>query len=144
MISSLKIFYTSVGRKMVMALTGLFLCLFLLEHLYGNLLLYKLDGGEAFNEFSHFMAGNMIIRTIEIGLFAGILIHAIDGLFLTFSNKKARPVGYAVNHQSKNSSWFSRNMGLTGSIISNLHFRRWAGIIISSVKQLNLPEPSMH
>ena len=63
------------------------------------------------------MAGNMIIRTIEIGLFAGILIHAIDGLFLTFSNKKARPVGYAVNHQSKNSSWFSRNMGLTGSVI---------------------------
>ena len=100
-----------------MALTGLFLCLFLLEHLYGNLLLYKLDGGESFNEFSHFMAGNMIIRTIEIGLFAGILIHAIDGLFLTFSNKKARPVGYAVNHQSKNSSWFSRNMGLTGSVI---------------------------
>ena len=117
MIASLKMFYTSVGRKMVMALTGLFLCLFLLEHLYGNLLLYKLDGGESFNEFSHFMAGNMIIRTIEIGLFAGILIHAIDGLFLTFSNKKARPVGYAVNHQSKNSTWFSRNMGLTGSVI---------------------------
>ncbi len=117
MISSLKIFYTSVGRKMVMALTGLFLCLFLVEHLYGNLLLYRLDGGVAFNEFGHFMAGNIIIRTIEIGLFAGILIHAIDGLFLTYSNRKARPVGYAVNHPSKNSSWFSRNMGLTGSLI---------------------------
>ena len=117
MIASLKIFYTSIGRKLVMALTGLFLCLFLVEHLYGNLLLYKLDGGVAFNEFSHFMAGNMIIRTIEIGLFAGILIHAIDGLFLTLANRKARPIGYAVNHPSKNSSWFSRNMGLTGSII---------------------------
>lgn len=117
MIESLKVFYTSVGRKLVMALTGLFLCTFLLEHLYGNLLLYKLDGGKAFNEYSEFMAGNMLIRTIEFGLFGGFIIHILDALFITMSNKKARPVSYAVNHQSKNSTWFSRNMGLTGSII---------------------------
>lgn len=117
MIASLKVFYTSVGRKLVMALTGLFLCLFLLEHLYGNLLLYKLDGGVAFNEYSAFMAGNILIRTVEFGLFAGFIIHILDGLFLTLANRKARPIGYAVNHQAKNSSWFSRNMGLTGSIV---------------------------
>jgi succinate dehydrogenase / fumarate reductase cytochrome b subunit len=117
MIASLKMFYTSVGRKLVMALTGLFLFLFLLEHLYGNLLLYKIDGGRAFNEYSEFMAGNIIIRTIEIVLFAGFVIHIIDALFLTYSNRKARPVGYAVNHKSANSSWFSRNMGLTGTVI---------------------------
>ncbi len=117
MIASLKMFYTSVGRKLVMALTGLFLFMFLLEHLYGNLLLYKLDGGLAFNEYSHFMAGNMLIRTVEFALFGGILIHVFDALFITMANRKARPVGYAVNHQSKNSSWFSRNMGLTGSVV---------------------------
>ena len=50
MIASLRMFYSSVGRKLLMALTGLFLCLFLLEHLYGNLQLYKMDGGKAFNE----------------------------------------------------------------------------------------------
>jgi succinate dehydrogenase / fumarate reductase, cytochrome b subunit len=117
MIASLKIFYTSVGRKLVMALTGLFLLLFLLEHLYGNLLLYKMDGGVAFNEYSEFMAGNLLIRIIEIVLFAGIIIHVIDALVLTYDNRKARAVGYAVNHPSKNSTWFSRNMGLTGTVI---------------------------
>ncbi len=117
MISALRMFYSSVGRKLVMALTGLFLFTFLLEHLYGNLLLYKLDEGRAFNEYSEFMAGNIIIRTIEIGLFAGFIIHIIDALLLTYSNRKARPVGYAMNHKAQNSSWFSRNMGLTGTII---------------------------
>jgi len=110
-------FYTSVGRKLVMALTGIFLLLFLFEHLYGNLLLYKIDQGRAFNEYGEFLVGNIVIRTIEYVLFAGFIIHIIDGLFLTYQNRKARPVRYAINHKSQNSSWFSRNMGFTGSII---------------------------
>ncbi len=117
MIASLRMFYSSVGRKLVMALTGLFLCIFLVEHLYGNLLLYKIDKGVAFNEYSAWMAGNLLIRTVEIALFAGILIHVIDGLYLTLQNRKARPVRYAVSQQTGNSTWFSRNMGLTGSVI---------------------------
>lgn len=117
MIASLRMFYSSVGRKLVMALTGLFLCTFLIEHLYGNLLLYKIDKGVAFNEYSAWMAGNLFIRTVEIGLFAGFLIHIIDGLYLTLQNRKARPVRYAVSQQTGNSTWFSRNMGLTGSVI---------------------------
>jgi succinate dehydrogenase / fumarate reductase cytochrome b subunit len=100
-----------------MALTGLFLCLYLIEHLYGNLLLYKKDQGKAFNDYTEFMTGNMIIRTIEYVLFTAFIIHIIDALFLTLANRRARPVGYVVNRQSQNSTWFSRNMGLTGSII---------------------------
>ena len=117
MIAALKIFYTSVGRKLVMALTGLFLFTFLLEHLFANLLLYKIDEGMAFNDYTEFMTGNLLVRSIEYGLFAGFIIHIIDALFLTYSNRKARPVGYAMNHRAQNSSWFSRNMGLTGTII---------------------------
>lgn len=117
MIASLRMFYTTVGRKLVMALTGLFLCTFLIEHLYGNLLLYKLDVGLAFNEYSAWMAGNLFIRTVEFGLFAGFFIHILDGLYLTLQNRKARPVRYAVSAQTGNSTWFSRNMGLTGSVI---------------------------
>ena len=117
MIAAFKMFYSSVGRKLVMALTGLFLFLFLLEHLYGNLLLYKIDQGEAYNEYTETLTSNIIIRTIEYVLFAGFIIHIIDGLFLTYSNRKARPIDYAMSHQGQNSSWFSRNMGLTGSII---------------------------
>src|SRR6185369_428861 len=117
MISALKMFYSSVGRKLIMALTGLFLCIYLIEHLYGNLLLYKLDQGRAFDDYTEFMTGNMIIRTVEFVLFAGIIIHVLDALVLTLSNRKARPIGYTVNRRSANSTWFSRNMGLTGSII---------------------------
>ena len=117
MIASLRIFYSSVGRKLLMALTGLFLCLFLLEHLYGNLQLYKMDGGKAFNEYGEFLVGNIVIRTVEFALFGAIILHILDGLYLTLSNRKARPVRYAVSHSSGNSSWFSRNMGLTGSVV---------------------------
>ena len=117
MIESLKIFYTTIGRKLLMALTGLFLVTFLVEHLYGNLLLYKLDGGKEFNEYSEFMAGNIIIRTIEYVLFAAILLHSIDGLLITLANRKARPVSYEMNRQTRNSTWFSRNMGITGAVI---------------------------
>ena len=108
---------SSIAKKYLMALTGLFLVIFLLEHLYGNLLLLKPDGGEAFNEYSHNMTTNMLIRIVEIILFLGILAHVVNALRLTMENKKARPVKYAVNKPSANSSWFSRNMGLTGSII---------------------------
>jgi succinate dehydrogenase / fumarate reductase cytochrome b subunit len=117
MISAFKLFYTTVGRKLLMAITGLFLFLFLLEHLYGNLLLYKIDEGKAFNDYTEFMTGNLIIRAIEYILFAGFLIHIIDALYLTYANRKARPVNYAMNHSAQNSSWFSRNMGLTGTVI---------------------------
>ncbi len=117
MIKALSVFYTTVGRKLVMALTGLFLLLFLFEHLYTNLLLYKIDEGHSYNDFAEFLAGNIIIRTIEYVLFASIIIHVIDALYLTYTNRKARPIGYAVSHQAQNSSWFSRNMGLTGVII---------------------------
>ena len=117
MIASLRIFYTTIGRKILMALTGLFLITFLVEHLYGNLLLYKMDGGVSFDDYSEFMAGNMIIRTVEYVLFAAILIHAVDGLLITIANRKARPQTYEVNRQTRNSTWFSRNMGLTGAVI---------------------------
>jgi len=117
MVTALRMFYTSIGRKLVMALTGSFLCLFLLEHLYGNLLLYKYDGGKAFNEYTETLTGNIVIRAVEYVLFAAIIIHALDALFLTMRNKKARPIPYEVSRPSQNSSWFSRNMGLTGSVI---------------------------
>lgn len=112
-----KIFNHSTGRKYIMALSGLFLILFLLEHLYGNLLLFYNDGGEAFNEYSHTMVHSILIRIVEIVLFAAILIHVYQAIILTRQNNNARPVKYAISKGEENSSWFSRNMGLTGSII---------------------------
>ncbi len=117
MSSLLSTFNLSTSRKYIMALTGLFLCIFLIEHLYTNLLLFAGDGGVLFNEASHDMVHNVVIRIVEIFLFAAVVVHVIQAFALTRKNTAARPVKYAVNDASKNSSWYSRNMGLTGSII---------------------------
>ena len=108
---------SSLGRKVVMAATGLFLCVFLIEHLYGNVLLYAGDGGEAFNEYSHDAVRSIIIRIIEVVLFVAIVLHVLQAILLTRQNAIARPVKYAVTKVNETSTWFSRNMGITGSII---------------------------
>lgn len=112
------IFSRSVGQKLVMGLTGLFLVSFLLVHVSGNTLLFKDDGGVAFNEYTRFMTTNPIIRVMEWVLFAGFILHIAYAALLTRQNNKARPIKYAYKKgASKASSWFSRNMGLTGSIV---------------------------
>lgn len=115
--NNIKLFYSSIGRKFLMALTGLFLCIFLIEHLYGNLLILKGDNGVAFNEYSHSLTSNLFIRIVEIVLFLAFIVHIVDAIVLTRKNKQSRPVPYVKNAPEKNSSWFSRNMGLTGSLI---------------------------
>jgi succinate dehydrogenase / fumarate reductase, cytochrome b subunit len=112
-----KTFSSTIGRKIVMSITGLFLCSFLVVHLIGNLTLFKGDDGATFNLYSHFMANNPIIRTMEIVLVLGFAFHIYDALVLTRRNKSARPVGYAENHPQENSNWSSRNMGLLGTVI---------------------------
>lgn len=96
-----------------MALTGLFLCSFLVIHFLGNITLFT--DPVQFNEYTRFMSSNPIIRVMEIVLVAGFLTHIIDAIMLTRANKKAQPVKYAMD--KKQSSWYSRNMGLTGSVI---------------------------
>jgi succinate dehydrogenase / fumarate reductase cytochrome b subunit len=116
--NTLKLYLTSsIGKKVTMAATGLFLCVFLIEHLYGNVLLYFNDGGVAFNEYSHDAVRNILIRIIEIFLFAAIILHVASAIMITSENNKARPVKYAVSTSTEGSSWFSRNMGITGSIV---------------------------
>ena len=107
------LFSSSLGKKYLMAITGLFLCSFLGIHFLGNITLYT--NPDQFNEYTQFMSSNPIIRVMEIVLVAGFLTHIIDAIMLTRANKKAQPVKYAMD--KKQSSWYSRNMGLTGSVI---------------------------
>ena len=109
--------HSSLGRKTVMAATGLFLCLFLVEHLYGNLLLFCNDGGQAFVEYSHDAVRSILIRSIEVVLFVAIIVHVVQAVYLTRQNSNARPVKYAVYKVGETSNWFSRNMGITGSVV---------------------------
>ncbi len=100
-----------------MGLTGLFLVSFLVLHLSGNLLLFKNDGGVSFNEYTKFMTTNPIIRTMEWVLFGGFLLHIIYAARVSWQNKRARPQKYAYKKGAGSSStWFSRNMGFTGTI----------------------------
>ncbi len=75
------------------------------------------DGGQSFNHWAMFMGSNLFIRIAELGLFAFLLLHIIQGLMLWYQNYKARPVGYAVNKNQRNSKWYSRSMGLLGTLI---------------------------
>ncbi len=108
---------SGIGRKVIMSLTGLFLILFLVIHLAGNLQLLKEDGGVAFNEYSNFMAHNPLIQFVSKANFFFILLHAFVSYTLYIKNKKARPVGYKVSAGAANSSWSSRSMSLLGTLI---------------------------
>ncbi len=108
---------STIGKKVIMALTGLFLITFLIVHVSGNTLLFRSDGGEAFNLYAEFMTSNPIIKAASIILYSGIILHVIYALVLSVRNKTARPVGYAVANPSQNSSWKSRNMGVLGTIV---------------------------
>jgi len=107
---------SSIGKKLVMSLTGLFLIVFLLVHLIGNLQLLIPDGGKTFNVYAKFMTTNPLIKFISFGLYAGILLHAIQGLLIAFSNSKAKGSKYAVSTY-ENGSWMSKNMALLGTLI---------------------------
>jgi succinate dehydrogenase / fumarate reductase cytochrome b subunit len=110
-------FYTSsVGRKVLMSLTGLFLCSFLIVHLYINLFLFA--GERSFEGYAEFMATYPLLRPIEIVLFLGFLLHAAIGVWLWIQNRMARPDRYAVNASSDNSTLSSRVAFWTGLVVA--------------------------
>jgi succinate dehydrogenase / fumarate reductase cytochrome b subunit len=112
-----KAFTSSIGKKFVMGLSGLFLISFLLVHVAINALIFLNDGGATFNAAADFMSHNIVIRIMEIGLFAGIILHIVQAVMLTSQNNAARPEKYAYNKPEANSKWYSRSMGLLGTLI---------------------------
>jgi len=113
----INLFTSSIGKKITMALTGLFLISFLLVHMSINALIFYNDGGEIFTIGAHFMATNIIIRTIEIFLVLGFIIHIIQGLWIWKQNRDARPVQYAYATVTPNVTWYSRSMALLGTLL---------------------------
>lgn len=107
---------SSLAKKYWMALTGLFLCLFLAGHLAGNLQLIFGDALQ-FNKYALFMTSNPAVKLLSYLTYISIIFHAVDGILLTIQNKKARPVAYAMNNPSKNSGFASRNMAVLGTVI---------------------------
>jgi succinate dehydrogenase / fumarate reductase cytochrome b subunit len=112
-----QMFTSSIGKKLVMSLTGLFLITFLIIHVGLNACIWANDNGELFNVAAHFMGTTILVRIMEIGLYAGIIIHLIQGYVLTVEYQKKRSVRYAVPYGERGSRWYSRSMGLLGTLL---------------------------
>jgi succinate dehydrogenase / fumarate reductase cytochrome b subunit len=137
-------FFTSaVGKKLVMGLTGLFLISFLVVHVGINACIWANDGGVMFNKAAHFMGSTVVIRIAEIGLFVGIFLHIIQGYLLAASNQSKRKIGYAVPMGNTGSTWYSRSMGLLGTILLLFFILHWWHFWIPSrftgVEEIILP-----
>lgn len=119
-----QMFTSSVGKKLVMGLTGLFLITFLIVHaginacIFADLPIFSPeDNGAMFNKAAHFMGSTVLIRIMEIGLFAGIVLHIIQGYMLEAQNRSSRGTAYAKSMGNDGSKWYSRSMGLLGTLI---------------------------
>lgn len=107
---------SSLAKKYWMALTGLFLCLFLVGHLAGNLQLIFSDASH-FNTYALFMTTNPAVKLLSYLTYISIIFHAVDGIMLTVQNRKARPIKYAKENAAANTAWASRNMAVLGTVI---------------------------
>ncbi len=109
---------SSLGKKLIMAVTGLFLYIYLIIHLIANLLLLR-STPDAFEAYAEFMAAslNIPVRIIEIVLFIAFIYHIINGIRLWFINKSARGVAYNTTNPSANSSFYSRFMIQSGIVV---------------------------
>jgi succinate dehydrogenase / fumarate reductase, cytochrome b subunit len=112
-----EIFTSSVGKKLVMAITGLFLITFLVIHVGLNACIFANDNGKMFNVAAHFMASHWVIRAMEFVLFGGILVHIIQGYVLEFKNRSRRKQKYAIDLGNRGSKWYTRSMGLLGTLL---------------------------
>lgn len=105
-----------------MSLTGIFLITFLVVHAGINACIFAdlfdpTDDGEMFNRAAHFMGSSWVIRAAEIGLFAFIILHVVQGFMVEFQNRSRRGIGYQKTMGSKGSKWYSRSMGLLGTLL---------------------------
>ncbi|SDR71151.1 succinate dehydrogenase / fumarate reductase cytochrome b subunit [Formosa sp. Hel1_31_208] len=107
---------SSIGRKIAMALSALFLMVFILQHFLINIL--SVINPDTFNEVSHFMGTNPLVQfALQPVLIFGVIFHFVMGFVLEIKNNRARAVGYAQNSPSNNSTWISRNMIWSGGFI---------------------------
>lgn len=153
------IFSTSIGHKLIMSISGLFLMLFLLVHMTMNLTLLLNDvsmfgthwaEGELYNTGAHFMISNPMVRVMEPLLAAGFIFHIVYATIITLRNRKKRPIGYAVTSGNHLTTWASKNMYILGFmvlcflILHIMHFfydiRFTEGVPVTTVKGVEMED----
>lgn len=110
-------FTSSIGKKIILSLSGFFLIAFICVHLAANLTLLLDNSGDMFNIVAHFMATNIFVRIMEPVLAGGFAVHILLATWLTLQNRMARPTRYARSEQSGNAAWSSRNMFILGAVV---------------------------
>lgn len=115
---------SSIAKKVAMALSGLFLIMFLSLHFFVNFV--SVFSADSYNAMSHFMGYNPLIQFVmQPILVAGVVFHFVMGFVLELKNKKARPIAYVKYDGAANASWASRNMIISGLVVLaflGLHF----------------------
>ena len=111
-------FKSSIGKKVIMAISGAFLIIFLTQHLLINLTSLIPDNGKIFNFISHFMGNNPVVQfVLQPVLIAGVVIHFTMGMYLEILNQRSRQSSYVVYSGASGASWASRNMIISGLVI---------------------------
>lgn len=140
-------FSSSIGRKFAMALSALFLLIFLLQHFVINVT--SVFSEATFNSLSHFMGTNPLIQFLmQPILLLGIIFHFVMGFVLEIKNRNSREVNYAMNKGSANSTWMSRNMIYSGLVIllfMGLHFYDfWIPELNYKYVEVNVSDPNRY
>ena len=112
-----QLFTSSIGKKILMGLTGFFLIIYLIVHASLNAMIFYDDAGEKFNAVASFMLHNYFVRFLEIGLFATFILHIIQGLMLWKQNRSARKINYIKQKFPGEIKWYSRYMGWLGTFL---------------------------
>ena len=138
---------SSIAKKVAMALSGLFLIMFLSLHFFINMV--SVFSADAFNEMSHFMGYNPLIQFVmQPTLIVGVVFHFVMGFVLELKNRSARPIAYAKYNGAANASWASRNMIISGLVVLaflGLHFYDfWVHEMVYKYVEVNAIEESRY
>ena len=112
-----QLFTSSIGKKILMGLTGFFLIIYLIVHASINAMIFYDDDGEKFNAVASFMLHNYFVRFLEVGLFATFILHITQGLLLWKQNRSARKINYVRQKFPREIKWYSRYMGWLGTFL---------------------------
>jgi succinate dehydrogenase / fumarate reductase cytochrome b subunit len=138
---------SSIAKKVAMALSGLFLIMFLSLHFFVNFI--SVFSADTYNAMSHFMGYNPLIQFVmQPILIAGVVFHFVMGFVLELKNRKARPIAYAKYDGASNASWASRNMIISGLVVLaflGLHmYDFWLHEIMHKYVEVNAIDPTRY
>lgn len=121
---------TTIAYKLIVGLSGLLLCGFLVVHLAGNFLIYSPAGEyEAYNHYAHALHSSALLPIAEVGLLVLFLAHVILTIYLVLKNRSSRPEGYVVKRSKRGKS-----------VLTAHNVMHWSGFVVLAFILLHLAD----